>query len=156
MIRLFIATISILCSSVATAADTTAGFERTLAAALKKADVTDAEISQAAGKALWNTNKTAVALAVPRPKATRVLVFLRQPSGSFLTVDVSAVESGNFGKLGRSRSEYTRFETAPIRWLPRDDGFFQVVMRTRAWAGRQRYTVSEPLVIKADGTPVWR
>ncbi len=156
MTRLLIATISILCSSVATAAEATGGFEPTLATALKGADVTDAELHTTAGQTLWNKNKTAVALAVPRPKATCILVFLRQPGGSFLTVDVSAVESGNFGKLGRARSEYTRFETVPIRWLPRDDGFFQVVMRTRAWAGRQRYTVSEPLVIKADGTPVWR
>jgi hypothetical protein len=40
--------------------------------------------------------------------------------------------------------------------VQRDDGLFQVIMRTRAWKSGKRYTVSEPLVIRADGTPLYR
>lgn len=131
-------------------------FARDLRAALGQASVPEPEITRAVRAALWNTNRTAVAVSISHPAASRIFVFIRQPDDRFLTVDVSAVEGGNFGKLGRSRKEYTRFETVPVQWLPRDDGVFQVVMRTRAWAGRQRLTVSEPLVIRPDGTPVWR
>ena len=113
-------------------------------------------VIRSSGSALWNTNRTAVAVAISRPAPSLVYVFIRQRNDTFLTVDVSGVESGNFGKLGRSRREYTRFETTPIKWLPRDDGYLQIVVRTRAWTGRQRYTVSEPLVIRADGSPVFR
>jgi len=106
---------------------------------------------------LWNSNRTAVAVSFPGPAASVVFVFLRQTSGTYLAVDTSGVEGGNFGKLGiAGRSGYDRFETKPVQWLHRDDGLFQVVMRTRAWKARQRYTVSEALVIQPDGTVLWR
>jgi hypothetical protein len=44
----------------------------------------------------------------------------------------------------------------PVEWLRRDDGLFQLVMRTRAWKAGQRFSVSEALVIKPDGTVLWR
>ena len=131
-------------------------FEPALRAALPTNAVPTTEILRALPSALWNSNRTAVALALRRPAATLVYVFLRKPDDTFQAVEVSAVESGNFGKLGRPRNEYTRFETLPVRWLPREDGHFQVMIETRAWRGRQRYRVSEPLVIRADGTPMWR
>ena len=49
-----------------------------------------------------------------------------------------------------------RFETTPVAWLHRDDGLLGVSMRTRAWRSGQRYTVSEPLLIRPDGTVLWR
>jgi hypothetical protein len=82
--------------------------------------------------------------------------YLRQQDGAFLEIDLSAVEGGNFGKLGLRPVEYDRFETSPIEWLPRQDGLFQVNIQTRAWRAGQRYTVSEPLVIHPDGTVIWR
>jgi len=70
---------------------------------------------------------------------------------------VSGVEGGNLGVLGTGgRAAYERFETTPIEWLHRDDGRYMVVMRTRAWKGGRRYTVSENLLIAADGTPLYR
>ena len=138
------------------AAENEPEFARELRAAVAGIAVPEVEIARAIRQALWNTNRTAVAVSIAQPTASRLFVFIRQRGGSFQTVDISGVESGNFGKLGRSRAEYTRFETVPVTWLPRDDGYLQVVVRTRAWRGRQRYTVSEPLVIRSDGTPVWR
>jgi len=74
-----------------------------------------------------------------------------------LAVEASGVEGGNFGKLGiAGRSGYDRFETTPTQWLQREDGWFQDVMRTRAWKAGKRYTVSEKLLIKPDGTVLWR
>ena len=105
---------------------------------------------------LWNSNRTAVAISIPQPRASVVFVFLRQKDGTYLAADASGVESGNFGKLGRPRTDYARFETTPVEWLHRDDGLFQVRMRTRAWRGGKRYTVSEPLVVKPDGTVLYR
>jgi hypothetical protein len=105
---------------------------------------------------LWNSDRTAVALSVAHPKASVIFVFLRQPNGTYLAADASAVEGANFGFFGHLRTDYERFETKPVEWLHRDDGLFQVRMRTRAWRAGKRYTVSESLIIKPDGTVLYR
>jgi hypothetical protein len=134
--------------------------DESLVATARKAlphDISTNEIVRALGTGLWNSNRTAIAIGIPKPKASLVFVFLRQTSGRYVAVDCSGVEGGNFGKLGiAGRAAYDRFETTPVEWLHRDDGMFQVVMRTRAWKSGKRYTVSEPLVIAADGTPLYR
>jgi len=114
------------------------------------------ELSKVLKTGLWNTNRTALAVSLPRPNGSVVLVFLRRAQGSYLSVNASGVEGGNFGKLGRDRADYERFETTPVEWRHRNDGLFQVVMRTRAWRAGRRFTVSEPLIIKPDGTVLWR
>ena len=111
------------------------------------------------GKGLWNSNRTAVAISIPMPpsKASLSFIFLYQPDGTFLACDASGVEGGNFGKLGTAgRESYDRYETTPVKWLHRDNGYFQVMMQTRAWKNGQRYTVAEPLVIRKDGFVVYR
>jgi hypothetical protein len=131
----------------------------TLVASARKAlpqDITTNEMARVLQGALWNSNRTAVAVSFPRPKASVIFVFLRHTNDTYLAVDSCGVEGGNFGKLGRGREDYSRFETTPVEWLYRDDGKFQVVMRTRAWRAGQRYTVSEPLLISRDGTVLWR
>jgi len=107
---------------------------------------------------LWTTNGTALAIALARPKASVLFVFLRQAAGQYLAVDVSGMEGCNFGFLGTRREDYDRFETTPVEWLRRDDGLFQVRMRTRAWKGGQRYTASGggTCVIRPDGTTIWQ
>lgn len=106
---------------------------------------------------LWNSNQTAVAVSVSRPEAQAIFVLFRQTNANYLAVDVSRVEAGNLGKLGLAgRAGYDRVETTPTRWVYREDGRFQVIMRTRAWRAGKRYTVSEPLLINADGTILWR
>jgi hypothetical protein len=89
----------------------------------------------------------------PEAQGVASLVFLRQTHGDYLAVDVSGMEGANFGYLGTTpRSGYDRFETTPLKWLHRDDGLFEIQMRTRAWRSGQRYTASGTLVIKPDGT----
>jgi len=108
---------------------------------------------------LWNSNRTTIAIscAGPNPEPSVVFVFLRQANGTFLAVDISVVENGNFSKIGIARRPaYDRFETKPIKWLNQDDGSFCVDIRTRAWKDGQRYTVVESLTIKPDGTVWWR
>jgi len=115
-------------------------------------------LARALESGLWNSNRTAVAVSIaqPHPKSSLVFVFLRQKDGTYLAVDARGVEGGNFGKLGRPRTDYERFETTPVEWVYREDGRFMVSMRTRAWRGGQRYTVSEPLLITTNGTVLWR
>src|SRR5687767_12875631 len=95
--------------------------------------VTTTQLVRALESGLWNSNRTAVAISITQPKASVVFVFLRQSDGTYLAADASRVEGGNFGKLGRPRTDYERFETTPVEWLHRDDGRFQVRIRTRAW-----------------------
>jgi hypothetical protein len=106
--------------------------------------------------ALWNAERTAAVAAVPDASGTRVTAYLQQPDGTFLEIDLSAVERRNLGKLGRLGAEYDHVETRPIEWLPRQDGLLQVKIQTQAWRAGQRYTVSEPLVLRPDGTVIWR
>ena len=102
--------------------------------------------------ALWSTDRSAAIAATPGQSATHVTAYLRQQDGSFLLVDLSNVESGNFGKLGRPRSDYDRVETVPVEWIARQDGLLQVKSRTQAWRLGQRHTVWDALVIRPDGT----
>jgi hypothetical protein len=151
MARTFTATVLFLVASAAIAGD-----DSPIQSALRAAGLSAAELVRASSAALSNRDGSAVAVSVPRQQRSLVLVLLRQASGEYYTVDVSAVEDGNFGKLGFPRSRYDRYETQPVEWRARDDGLFQVVMRTQAWQGRQRFTVSEPLLLQPSGTPLWR
>ncbi len=117
------------------------------------------QLTKALEMGLWNSNRTAVAISVPQqhPKDSLLFVFLRQPDGTYLAADASGVEVGNLGKLGLlTRADYEHFETIPMEWLHRDDGLFQVRIRTEAWKAGRRYTVYEPLIIKPDGTVLYR
>ena len=115
-----------------------------------------ASASPPSDSALWNADRTAAVVAISEASGTRVTAYLRQQDGTFLEIDLSAVEGGNFGKLGRRKTEYDRFETRPIKWIPRQDTLFQVSIQTQAWRAGQRYTVSEPLIFRPDGTVIWR
>ncbi len=119
-------------------------------------DISTNETARVLQAGLWNSNRTAVAVSFPKPKASVIFVFLRQTNGTYLAVDASGVEGGNFGKLGRGRTDYDHFETTPVEWSYREDRWFQVVMRTRVWRAGQRYTVSEQLLIEPDGTVLYR
>jgi hypothetical protein len=120
-------------------------------------DINTNEMIRVLQAGLWNSNRTAVAVSFPRPRASVIFVFLQQRNGTYLAVNTSGVEGGNLGVLGsRGRKDYDRFETTPVEWLYRDDGRFQVVMRTRVWRAGRRYTVSEPLLISRSGTVLWR
>ena len=118
--------------------------------------VSENMVKDAIESGLWNTKKTAVALTIRKAAGTLCFVLIRQSQNRFMTVDVRNVESSNFGKLGSPRMHYDRYETAPTKWLERDDSNYQVVFRTHAWKDGQRFTVKEPLIIKSDGTPLWR
>jgi hypothetical protein len=121
--------------------------------------ITTNEIIKVLQAGLWNSNRTALAVSFPRPRpeASVIFVFLRQTNGTYLAVDASGVEGALLGNLGsRGRKDYDRFETTPVEWLYRDDGRFQVVMRTRAWTAGKRYTRSENLLISRSGTVLWR
>jgi len=122
-------------------------------------DITTDEMTRVLRSGLWNSNRTAVAVSfpMPGPRASAIFVFLQQTNGTYLAVDASGVEGGNLGVLGsRGRKDYDRFETTPVEWLHRDDGRFQIVMRTRAWRAGKHYTVSENLLISRGGSVLWR
>src|SRR5258705_1149205 len=149
----------ILFALIATASAGESRIDAALLAAAQNAmpgEIAANQWTRALESGLWNSNRTALAVSITQPKASVVFVFLRQTNGTYLSADASGVEGGNFGKLGRPRTDYERFETTPVEWLRREDGWFQVRMRTRAWRGGQRYTVSEPLLIKPDGTVLYR
>jgi len=119
--------------------------------------VSPGQVRVALKKGLWNPDKTAVAFTVPGKQGMFCAIVQKTPSGEWLLVDVSRVEAGNFGKLGTKRVKYERYETTPVKWLKRDDdNYYQCEFRTRAWQGGQRYTVSEPMLITKQGTPLYR
>ena len=141
--------------ATATLAAASSSFDAAVTGAARKAGVAPNELLTAAKAGLWNRDKTAVAVAVNRPSGTVAVVFVRSTTGDFVAVDVSAVENGNLRKLGLERRGHD-VQTTPVAWLPRDDDLLQVEFRTRVRSSRQRYTASEPLIIRRDGTPLWR
>lgn len=61
------------------------------------------------------------------------------------------------GKLGLNvRETYDSFALGPVKWIERSDGLYMLEIKTHAWKDGQRYTVSEPVVISAEGKPLWR
>ncbi len=110
------------------------------------------------GKVLLHPNGNDVAAGFQSQKGSFVAIFLLQKTGSYLGVDVSAAERVNVGGIGPHRN-YKSMETVPTGWLsrPQNDDAVQVWLQTRAWdLSGQRYTIREPLIIKRDGTVLWR
>jgi hypothetical protein len=125
------------------------------------------DIDEGVRRALWHPNGRDVALGFKSPKASFVVVFLEQASGSYLAADVSMVEGVNIGGIGPFRA-YKDRRTDPIEWLPlnridatgsRYNGAeaVQVRLRTQVWdLNGTRYQGAEPLIILRDGTALWR
>lgn len=151
MVRTLIQAALALVATTAIASD-----ESQIHSALRVAGLSAEELAGTSKTVLANRDRTAVAVAVHRQQRSLVLILLRQTGGEYRAVDVSPVEEGNFGKLGFPRSRYDRFETQPVEWIARKDGLFQVVIRTRAWQSGCRYTTAEALIVRPDGTPLWR
>jgi hypothetical protein len=133
------------------------GIEDSLIASARRAlpQVSTNETLRALGHGLWNSNKTAVAIAFAKPKGSVLFVFLRQTNGDYLAVDVSDMEGKNIGVLGPDR-HYDRRETTPVKWWHREDGLFELQMRTRAWSSGLRYTMNGRVFIKPEGTCLWQ
>jgi len=77
--------------AMAAAASAQPSFDEALRVATRKAGIPAEEVARATQATLWNPDKTAVAVALKRPEASVVLVFLRQKNGEFVIVDVSAL-----------------------------------------------------------------
>jgi hypothetical protein len=107
---------------------------------------------------LRHPNGNDLAVGFKGDKGSFVVVFLLQPNGAYLAVDVSRVELANIGVIGHNRT-YRDVQTMPIEWLhrPEGDDSVQIRLQTRARdvAGR-RYRPTEPLIITRDGRALWR
>ena len=133
--------------------------------------VSASALAEGLGKAVWHPNRDDVAVgfkgdekAIPAGGGTGlnpqvqsfVVVFLLQPGGTYIAVDVSRVEAVNIGAIGPFRS-YRNSETAPTEWLRRESDDVQLWLATTAWdLTGQRYRMREPLIISRDGRPLWR
>jgi hypothetical protein len=120
--------------------------------------LSDPAIEDGLRKVLVHPNGDDLAVGFKSDKGSFVVVFLRQPDGSYLAVDVSAVEKVNIGGIGPNRT-YRTVETMPTGWLDRSENAtaVQLWLQTRAWdlSGR-RYAIREALIITRDGNALWR
>jgi hypothetical protein len=132
--------------------------------------VTVSALAEGLEKAVWHPNRDDVAVGfegkeqvIPDVRVARdaapisfVVVFLLQPEGTYIAVDVSQVEKVNIGRIGPFRS-YRNAVSAPTRWVQRESDDVQLWLQTSAWdLTGQRYRSSEPLIITRDGRPLWR
>jgi hypothetical protein len=114
-------------------------------------------IRDAIRNALWSPTKRAVALVFQNNLQSFVVVFVQASNGRFTAIDVSAVEAGNLSKTGIKPRNLRRIQTKPLRWLDRNDARFQVLIETKVWdTSGKVMTVSEPLLIEGNGTPLFR
>ena len=124
--------------------------------AAKAAKVSAPEIKKGITNAFWGPDNSVLAVTFSKEEGTLCLVVFHDKNSQLKVVDVSPVESGNFGKLGFRRSHYQKYTTFPKKWIAREDDLIQISFVTQAWLNGQRYTVSEPLIIQRDGTPLFR
>ncbi len=99
---------------------------------------------------LWNKQKTNFAIC---------LNFFQKKSKCYIIcknklIYASSIEKSNFGKLGL-RQKYDKWRTYPSKWIKDDCNLLQIKFITHVWIKKQRYTVSETLILK-NGKPLWR
>ena len=113
----------------------------------------EVEINDLLSKGVWNKDKTAIVIIDISKTSTLIYVFLKQDNGSFSTFNISFLEKLNFGKLGRKRGYYDKFELQPIIH-EKTKGFpLAVGIRTQAWKDGQRYTVvGKTVSLEKDGS----
>lgn len=114
-------------------------------------------LAEASASGIWNDDRTAAAVSIPMGNRTGVYVLLVRPNGEHTTADISRIENGLFAKLGTAeRSDYEKYETAPIEWKALEDGNLLLKVRLQAWRDGQRYTVLGPVIIRPDGSVLWQ
>ena len=107
--------------------------------------------------ALWSEDGGAVIMFVNGKNGVYMVGFVRVADGAMKNFDISAVESANFGKLGMDRKKFSRWETKPTGWSIPEAGIFRLMVVTTAWDQEgKRYTMREPMIIRKDGSPLWR
>ena len=97
---------------------------------------------------IWSDDKTALAFCDLKGKSACYVVCKNK------FADVSAVEKGNIGKLGRN-NKYEKVVTYPISWESDDEFGCMFWFRTHAWLNGQRYTAKEPVYV-TDGRFIQR
>jgi len=108
--------------------------------------------------ALWDSSGSAVVIALPVSGSTLIIAFTKDGTDKWHATDISKVENGNLGKLGKRRETLSNIYSKPIKWMPRQDGLFQVLIETQALDKIRGQTMSakEALLIGKTGIPFWR
>jgi len=114
-------------------------------------------IQAAQSTGLWTDGRSAAAVSILAEWGTGVYVVLSRKDEMPLVVNVTRIGSALFTKLGlAARSEYERYEIEPVECLEETDSRFMLSVRLRAWRDGQRYTVSAPAIVSADGSIIWQ
>ncbi len=112
-------------------------------------------VAQSTG--LWTQNRSAAAVSISDDWGTGVYVVLNRENDAPLVVNITRIGSALFIKLGLAdRTEYESYEIQPVEWLEETNARFILSVRLRAWRDGQRYTVSAPVVVNADGSVIWQ
>ncbi len=105
----------------------------------------------------WNHDGRAVAVTATNSKKSFIVVYLRQADGTYKAIDLSRVEDGNLGKLGKRRSDFVSVSSDVIRWIKRADDLYQIVIETRGRESSGKVVrAEERQIISVDGVPLWR
>ena len=118
-------------------------------------NVSEESIQSGFKSGIWSSERNAYAIVFKKPNGSLCLVLLKQGDG-YKVIDVSSVETGNFGKLGYNRAYYDNYETVPTKWYKSKNDNYQIEFTSHAWKNGNRFTIREPLIIKNNGTPIYR
>jgi hypothetical protein len=115
------------------------------------------DIETGINQGIWNQKKTAFASSFGNYPKSKVYMFLRIKNKEWKAIDLSFIEDTNLSKLGlASKEDYTKILSQPIKWFEGDYDYFVVLISTQAWKNGQKFTTSEPQIIKQDGTILYR
>ena len=120
-------------------------------------DITEGELASAIEAGLWNEERTALAIAIPKSKRTFLFVLVEQSSGDYVAADVSPVEDALFRKISLAeRAEYKSYKSSPYQWVHGNGSMQILLVRLVAWTKFGGYSVQGPVVVKDDGSIVWQ
>jgi hypothetical protein len=106
---------------------------------------------------VWSDDGKMCVVTLSGSKRTFVLGFVRISENEFRSVDLSQVEDGNLGKLGRNRSDLHKVETTVQHWIKRDDLLYQVLIQTvTVGTSGKSETAQEKQLLDSNGNPIWR
>ncbi len=104
---------------------------------------------------VWSDDGKMCVVTLSGPKLTFVLGFVRISENEFRSVDLSQVEDGNLGKLGRNRNHLLKVETMVLHWIKRDDLPYQALTQTViVGTSGKRETTLEKLLLDLNGRPI--
>ena len=110
-----------------------------------------------ANEEICTKDSSKCAKLIEKEALVEIVVEVQLPDQTTKKLDVTKIENGLFGKLGRAgKSSYENHSLSLLRWSEGAKDIDILFVQLQAWKDGQRYTVSGPIAITDDGKIIWQ